>query len=102
MAGGKTVKDEHSGEQHVGYDVYILAWVALLILTAVTVTVAGLHLGRLSVLTAVAIAGVKASVVLFFFMHLKYEKPLFRTMVYVTLGALVVFIGLTFTDILFR
>ena len=96
------MKDEHSGEQHVGYDVYILAWVALLILTAVTVTVAGLHLGRLSVLTAVAIAGVKASVVLFFFMHLKYEKPLFRTMVYVTLGALVVFIGLTFTDILFR
>jgi cytochrome c oxidase subunit 4 len=96
------VKDEHTGEKQAGYDVYVLAWIALLILTAVTVAVAGLHLGRLSVLTAVAIAGIKASVVLFFFMHLKYEKPLFRTMVYLTLGALVIFIGLTFTDILYR
>ena len=96
------MKDEHNEQEHAGYDTYILAWVALLILTAVTVTVAGLHLGKLSVLTAVAIAGIKASVVLFFFMHLKYEKPLFRTMVYVTLGVLVVFIGLTFADILYR
>jgi cytochrome c oxidase subunit 4 len=96
------MKDEHTEQEHAGYDVYVLAWVALLILTAVTVAVAGLHLGKLSVLTAVAIAGIKASVVLFFFMHLKYEKPLFRTMVYVTLGALVIFIGLTFTDILYR
>jgi cytochrome c oxidase subunit IV len=102
VARGKRVKDEHTENGHAGYDVYVLAWVALLILTAVTVAVAGLHLGKLSVLTAVAIAGIKASVVLFFFMHLKYEKPLFRTMVYVTLGALVIFIGLTFTDILYR
>jgi cytochrome c oxidase subunit 4 len=86
----------------MGVDVYVLTWIALLILTAVTVTVAGLHLGRLSVLTAVAIAGVKAAVVLSFFMHLKYEKPFFRTMVYVVIGVLAVFIGLTFTDILFR
>ena len=101
-ARGKRVKEEHTEKEQAGYDVYVLAWVSLLILTAVTVAVAGLHLGKLSVLTAVVIAGIKASVVLFFFMHLKYEKPLFRTMVYVTLGALVVFIGLTFTDILYR
>jgi cytochrome c oxidase subunit 4 len=99
---GKRVKDEHSENEHAGYDVYLLAWVSLLILTAVTVAVAGLHLGKLSVLTAIAIAGIKATVVLMFFMHLKYEKPLFRTMVYVTLGVLVVVIGLTFTDIMYR
>lgn len=86
----------------MGVDVYVLTWIALLILTAVTVTVAGLHLGRLSVLTAVAIAGVKTAVVLSFFMHLKYEKPVFRTMVYIVIGVLAIFIGLTFTDILFR
>ena len=97
-----TVKDDHTEQEHTGYDVYILTWVALLILTAVTVTVAGLHLGKLSVLTAVVIAAVKTSLVLYFFMHLKYEKPLFRTMVFVTIGVLVIFIGLTFTDILYR
>jgi cytochrome c oxidase subunit 4 len=97
-----TVKDDHTEQEHTGYDVYIITWVALLILTAVTVTVAGLHLGKLSVLTAVVIAAVKASLVLYFFMHLKYEKPLFRTMVFVTIGVLVIFIGLTFTDILYR
>lgn len=96
------MNDDHTEHEHAGYDVYVLAWVALLILTAVTVTVAGLHLGKLSVLTAVVIAAVKASLVLYFFMHLKYEKPLFRTMVFVTLGVLAIFIGLTFTDILYR
>ena len=89
-------------EEHSGYDVYVLTWVALLILTAVTVTVAGMHLGRLSAVTAMLIAAVKASLVLYFFMHLKYENRLFRTMVYVTLGTFVVFIGITFLDILFR
>ncbi|MEJ2720611.1 MAG: cytochrome C oxidase subunit IV family protein [bacterium] len=89
-------------QEHTGYDVYVLTWVALILLTAVTVTVAGMHLGRLSVLTAVTIAGVKASLVLYFFMHLKYENRLLRTMVYVALATFTVFIALTFLDILFR
>jgi len=89
-------------EEHNGFNVYVLAWMSLLILTAVTVTVAGMHLGKLSVLTAIVIAAVKAGIVLSFFMHLKYEAPLLRTMVYVVIGTLVIFIGLTFTDILYR
>ncbi len=89
-------------QEHTGYDVYILTWVALLILTAITVTVAGMHLGKISAMTAVLIAAVKAGLVLSFFMHLKYENRLFKTMVYVTLATFTVFIGLTFLDILFR
>lgn len=96
------MNDNHTERPHTGLDVYVLSWVALVILTAVTVTVAGMRLGKLSVFTAVVIAAVKATVVLFFFMHLKYEKPLFRTMVCIALGVLVIFIGLTFTDILYR
>jgi len=94
--------DENTRHSKTGIDVYVLTWIALLILTAVTVTVAGMHLGRISVLTAIVIAAVKATIVLSFFMHLKYEKPLFKTMVYLAIGALAVFIGLTFTDILYR
>jgi cytochrome c oxidase subunit IV len=96
------MNDSGTEREPTGFNVYLLSWVALLVLTAITVTVAGMHLGKLSVFTAVIIAAVKAAVVLFFFMHLKYEKPLFRTMACVALGALVVFIGLTFTDILYR
>lgn len=96
------MKDNHTERGRTGIDVYVRSWVALLVLTAITVTVSGMHLGKLSVFTAIVIAAAKATVVLFFFMHLKYEKPLFRTMVCVALGALVVFIGLTFTDILYR
>jgi len=85
-----------------GFDVYILTWVALLILTATTVTVSGMHLGKLSVLAAVVIAAVKATVVLYLFMHLKYENKLLKTFVFGALGVLAIFIGLTFTDILYR
>ena len=95
---------DKNGTEHepTGFDLYILTWVALLILTAITVTVAGMHLGKLSVLTAVAIAAVKAGVVLYLFMHLKYESRMLKTFVYATLVVLAIFIGLTFTDILYR
>jgi cytochrome c oxidase subunit 4 len=96
------VDNDKTDHEPSGYDVYVLTWVALLMLTAITVTVAGMHLGKLSALAAVLIAAIKASLVLYLFMHLKYENRLFRTMVYITLATFTVFIGITFLDILFR
>lgn len=93
--------DQHD-HKPVGYGVYFLAWFSLLVLTAITVSVAGLQLGNISVLVVLSIALVKASVVLYLFMHLKYERQLFHTMLLITLFTLTVFIGLTFTDTLFR
>lgn len=89
-------------DQDSGYGLYMVTWLALLGLTAITVTVAGMHVDKLSVLAAVVIALIKASVVVMFFMHLKYEKPLFRIMLLVTLATYCIFIGLTFVDPLFR
>jgi len=66
------------------------------------VTVAGMHLGRLSMLTALAIASVKAGLVLWFFMHLKYEDRLFKVLLLVPIVTLTVIIGLTFFDVLYR
>ena len=82
--------------------VFVAVWIALLALTAVTVIVAGMHLGRLSVLAALAIASVKAGLVLWFFMHLKYEDRLFKVLLLVPIVTLTVVIGLTFFDILYR
>ena len=94
--------DHHTEHEHSGYGVYLLTWIALLVFTAITVTVAGMQLGKLSVLTAVAIASIKATIVLYFFMHLKYERTLYKTMFFVSIGALAIFIGITFFDVLFR
>ncbi|MFQ5510459.1 MAG: cytochrome C oxidase subunit IV family protein [Candidatus Krumholzibacteriia bacterium] len=94
--------NKHADHEDSGYGVYLVTWLALLILTAITVTVAGMHLGKLSVVTALLVATIKGSAVLAFFMHLKYEKPLFTIMFYVVLMTLAIFIGLTFFDILFR
>jgi cytochrome c oxidase subunit 4 len=83
---------------------YVRVWVALVILTGVTVSVAGMNLGRWSILIALIIAAFKSGLVLNYFMHLKYEERLwfFRLIIPGTLALLVLFIGLTFFDVAFR
>ena len=94
--------DHDDGHEPVGYGVYFMAWFSLLVLTAVTVTAAGMHFGNLSVLVALAIASIKAGIVLMIFMHLKYETKLFHWMLLVLVVTITIFVGLTFTDTLFR
>jgi cytochrome c oxidase subunit 4 len=83
---------------------YVLVWVGLLILTGITVSLAGMNLGRFSISMALVIAAVKSGLVLNYFMHLKYEKGLwiFKLMIPSILAILVLFIGLTFFDVAFR
>ena len=81
---------------------YVIIWITLLALTGTTITVAGMHLGRFSILAALVIASIKASLVLWFFMHLKYEKRLFKYLLLVPIVTLTVTIGLTFLDIWYR
>jgi cytochrome c oxidase subunit 4 len=81
---------------------FVSVWVALLALTAITVTVAELNLGAFSTLTAIVIASIKSGLVLWFFMHLKYEKPLLKLLLLVPIVTLAVIIGLTFVDVLYR
>ncbi len=85
------------------YRTYVWVWVGLLILTGMTVSMAGMNLGRLSILIVLAIAAIKSGLVLSYFMHLKYETGLlFKLMIPIVLAVLTIFIGLTFTDIAFR
>ena len=94
--------NSQSEHEEVGYGIYLVTWIALLGLTAITVTVASLHFGSLSIVVALAVAAVKATLVLSFFMHLRYERPLFRIMFLVVVITLAIFIGLTFLDPPFR
>ncbi len=82
--------------------IYIVIWLCLLMLTAVTVAVARLHLLDYAVLAAITIATLKAGLVVVFFMHLRDEPWIVKGMLFVALGALALIILLTFTDVLFR
>jgi len=92
---------EHKHEP-VSYRTFILVWAALVTLTGITVAVSRIHLGALHVWAALIIASIKSGLVIFIFMHLKQESRLFKTGLLVMLVILAIFVGLTFTDILYR
>ncbi|MEK6743192.1 MAG: cytochrome C oxidase subunit IV family protein [Nitrospirota bacterium] len=81
---------------------FVSVWIVLLMLTAVTVTVAKADLGAFSTFTAIMIASIKAGFVLWYFMHLKYEKRLLKLLLLVPIITLAVIIGLTFVDVWYR
>jgi cytochrome c oxidase subunit 4 len=71
---------------------------ALLGLTILTVATSRLDLGAFNIVLALAIAGLKASLVAMFFMHLKYEHR-FQAVIFVgALFFLALFIGLVVFD----
>jgi cytochrome c oxidase subunit 4 len=81
---------------------YVAVWAALLLLTGVTVGVSFLDMERLSIFTAMVIATVKASLVLLYFMHVRFEKPMYAYMILFILATYAVFVILTFCDYSFR
>ena len=95
---------ENSKEQHhlVPYKLYVTVWLALVGLTVVTVGVKYADLQHLAIFTALAIATIKAALVLMYFMHIRYEHRLFGLMIVVFLVTYGVFIGLVFVDYPFR
>jgi cytochrome c oxidase subunit 4 len=90
-------------EHHVLPDgLFIMVWVGLLILTAITVGASVMFSGTVGIVTAMIVTPIKAILILMYFMHLKYEKPGFVVMFLVAVGILAIFLGLTFFDYLFR
>lgn len=95
-------KETDEKQHSVGYGIYILVWLSLVILTGFTVAASGVNLKGFAVATALLIASTKTGLVMNYFMHLRYEKPLFRWMVVICIVTLAIFIGLTFFDVLYR
>jgi len=86
---------------HPGYGTFIKVWVALLVLTGLLVLTS--HFGQgPAVWGLLVLTPLKAGLVFYFFMHLKYEPPLLKGVVLVTLGTLLVFFALLFSDVAFR
>ena len=94
---------EHNTESHtVSYGTYVMVWLGLVALTAVTASVAGLELGGITIVVALLIAISKSMLVGNYFMHLKFEKAVFKIFVAVCIITFLVIIILTFSDLSFR
>ncbi len=86
----------------VPYSIYFNVWLALLALTVVTVAVSYVDMRNVAILTAVLIATVKCTLVLLYFMHIRFSKLLYTVMILSVLGTYAIFLGLTFADYGYR
>ena len=76
--------------------------VVLLLLTGLTVGVSYVDLGIMNVPIALGIASTKVTLVLLFFMHLKYEGKAIKISFICTIFFLAIMISFTFWDVAFR
>lgn len=84
------------------YRVYATILVILLFLTTITILVTWIDAGPFAVAIAMGIACVKATLVLLYFMHIKFDNWLIRVLVGLVLLLLIVVFVITFFDYLFR
>jgi cytochrome c oxidase subunit 4 len=82
--------------------VYFAIFLSLMVLTAVTVFVAFIDLGRMSDVVAMAIAFTKASLVILYFMHVRYSPALVGLSVVAGIAFLAIFVFFTMSDYMTR
>ena len=93
----------HHEEHHiVPVRVYLLIFAALMVGTAVTVAAAFVDLGPMNTVVALGIAGVKATLVVLYFMHVKYSHRLVWVFIAGGLIWLGIMIGVTYSDYISR
>lgn len=89
----------HAPQHVVSVATYLKVFGALLVLTALTVTVSEMDLGRTSLLVALTVAVVKAGLVAAIFMHLWYDERINLMIFVASLIFLVFFLLFPFIDI---
>jgi cytochrome c oxidase subunit 4 len=82
--------------------VYLLVFATLLCLTLITVDVAFYNFGWLNLYVALAIATIKASIVVMYFMHVKYSPRLTWLFALAGMFWFVILIVLTLSDYMTR
>jgi cytochrome c oxidase subunit 4 len=87
--------DVHAGEK---LGVYLLIYAALMVLLVITVVVAEYDLGILNTVVAMAVAVIKAALVILFFMHVRHGTKLISLAVCASFFWLGIFIVFTFVD----
>ncbi|MFH1033014.1 MAG: cytochrome C oxidase subunit IV family protein [Pseudomonadota bacterium] len=97
-----TPEAKHDAPHILSPGLLTAVWVALLCLTGLTIAVSRIDLGFWNVTAALGIACAKALLVILFFMHMKYESPLLKWLLFLAFLVLAIYIGMTFFDLAFR
>ncbi len=84
------------------YSTLLKILLALFVLTGITVGVSYLDLGKLNVWIALLIASCKGTLVLMYFMHMKFEGKVLAYSFLGTIFFLGIMISFTFWDVAFR
>jgi cytochrome c oxidase subunit IV len=80
---------------------YLAVFAALAVLTVATVGVSYIHLPKpQAIALALLIAGAKISLIVAFFMHLKYEKKMIHAMLYTAVFLVLLLLGLVLPDLM--
>jgi cytochrome c oxidase subunit 4 len=88
-----------SGTGHVSpISLYVTIFLALMVLTGATVGAAFINLGSFNFPVAMLIAVFKASLVVWFFMHVKYQSHLTKLTVATGLFFLAILLGMMLID----
>jgi cytochrome c oxidase subunit 4 len=93
---------EESQHHVVSPTIYIAIFLALLVCTGLTVGAAFLELGIFNPIVALAIAVVKAVLVVLFFMHVKYSTKLTKLTVCAGIFTFITLISMTLADYISR
>lgn len=86
----------------IGYGTHLAVLAMLLVLTAITVGITRFELGPYNTTAAMLIAGLKAFIVLAWFMHLKFESSFYRIMVALVIAIFLLILFITFFDYSYR
>ena len=89
-------------EENPSVGTYILVFVALVLLAALTTGIAYINLGAFNTVVALAIAAIKMSLVGLFFMHLWYSRGLTRIVVLAGFFWLALMVSFMLADVFSR
>jgi cytochrome c oxidase subunit 4 len=102
--------DSHAPEGHddaleghiVSPVVYIIIFASLLVGTGLTVWASFIEMGAFNPIAAIAIAVIKATLVVLFFMHVKYSAKLTKLTVGAGIFTFLILISMTLSDYISR
>ncbi len=95
-AGGRN--ESHGIGHVVPFKVLVAVWGTLLVLTVLTVAATKVELGDFNLWVALGIATLKATLVILYFMHMRYDRP-FHAIVFVSaLLFLTLFVSVSLLD----
>ena len=95
--------EEHESHHHiVPLPIYFTVFTTLMVMTGVTIWIAFQDLGDLNIYVALGIAAFKATIVVLYFMHVKYSSPLIQLAAAAGFIWLAIMLSFTSTDYITR